>query len=245
LSDKKSKTSRDKNEDEITEELLQSVLRRWKSKVQKSRQALADHEEAFIDYAHLQGLWTSIAGRALEEIGKLPEAIAVNTADLDDIPRVSEIIRSEVHSALNRLATGNNDQFISGVPEEIEEKEIDAPPGTLTSDLILIERTRQNHLVAELNERQSLIAAGALMNAQAVEAAMCNMVGIARTKLLALANGFARLITAQSYQAVIATLAEEIGLVIAELKPEVPTEADVTAAADVSETDEDEDAEDN
>ncbi|SRR5260221_4815898 len=57
--------------DLLGEMLMRSVLRRWKSKVRISRQALDNHKEQYLDYSELAGLWGSIVDRSLAAIGKL------------------------------------------------------------------------------------------------------------------------------------------------------------------------------
>jgi hypothetical protein len=201
------------------DDLMQSVLRRWKSKVRISRQALENHKEQYLDYSELSGLWGSIVGRSIDEIGKLPAAIANLAKGVEDIARASEIIRQRVYSTLTRLASSNDDAYIESLPEDAEDTEIEAPEGADVSDLIEIERTRHNNLVSELNERRAEVAAGKLLDVQIAESAMMQMIGIARVKLLTLSGGVARLIAAQERKDIVKILADEIEVITSELKP--------------------------
>ena len=210
-----------------TEEMfLQSVLRRWKSKVNASRQSLDHHKEAYIDSSELVGLWNAIIGRAIVEIGKLPAAIARLAEGVEDIATVSEIVRTQVYATLNSLAASSaGDEYIDSLPEEVEESGIEAPENAEISDLIEIERTLENNLVSELNERRVDVANGKLLDVKLAEESMAQMVGIARVKLLALSAGFARLLSAQSRPDIVSILTAELENVTAELKPELPAGA--------------------
>jgi hypothetical protein len=201
------------------EMLMQSVLRRWRSKVGISRQALDNHKDQYLDYSELAGLWGSIVGRAVAEIERLPSKIARLAKGVEDIPRSSEIIRQQVYATLTRLSNSDHDAYIESLPEDVEDTEIEAPEGADVSDLIEIERTRHNNLVSELNERRAEVAAGKLVDVQMAEGVMMQMVGIARAKLLTMAGGFARLIVSQERADIVKILADEIEVITSELKP--------------------------
>jgi hypothetical protein len=201
------------------DELMLSVLRRWRSKVRISRQALDNHKEQYLDHSDLAGLWGSIVGRAVAVIEKLPSKIARLAKGVEDIPRASEIIRTEVYSAITGLSKSNDDEYIDSRPEDVEDAEIVAPEGADVSDLIEIERTRHNNLVSELNERRAEVAAGKLLDVQMAEGVMMQMVGIARAKLLTMTGGFARLIVSQERADIVKILADEIEVITSELKP--------------------------
>jgi hypothetical protein len=207
------------------EMFLESVLRRWKSKTAISRQSLENHEEAYVDYSELGGLWHSMVGRAISEIEKLPSTIARKAAGVEDIATVSEIVRKQVYATLNTLAGSDENEYIDSLADVVEESSIEASDGADISDLIEIERTLQNNLVSRLNERRALVAAGKLLNAELAEKAMGDMVSIARSKLLALPGGFARLIASQERAAIVKILKEELKSVTAELKPDLPAGA--------------------
>jgi hypothetical protein len=202
-----------------TEEMF---LQRWKSKVKASQQSLDHHKEVYLDYSELVGLWNSIIGRATTEIGKLPATIARLAEGVEDIATVSEIVRTQVHATLNTLSASNENEYIDGLPEEVEEASIEAPENADISDLIEIERTLQNNLVSDLNERRADVADGKLLDVNLAEQSMTQMVGIARVKLLALSAGFARLLSAQSRSDIVSILTDELEHITAELKPELP-----------------------
>jgi hypothetical protein len=202
-----------------SDELMLSVLRRWRSKVGISRQALDNHREQYLDHSDLSGLWGSIVGRAVAEIERLPRKIANLAKGVEDIASVSEIIRQQVYATLTRLSKSDDDGYLDSLPADAEDAEIEAPEGADVSDLIEIERTRHNNLVSELNERRAEVAAGQLVDLEMAKGMMGQMVGIARAKLLTLAGGFARLIAAQERADIVKILADEIEVITSELKP--------------------------
>ncbi len=145
-----------------------------------------------------------------------------------------------MYATLSSLAKSGDDAYIDSLPAEAEEAQIDVPKGADISDLIEIERTIQNNLVSELNERRADVAAGRLLDAALAEKSMANMVGIARARLLTLSAGFARLIAGQKRQDIVRILADEIEVITRELKPDLEVgvvELDAAVVEDEEEED--------
>lgn len=91
--------------------------------------------------------------------------------------------------------------------------------GDEITDLIDAERSKHNNLVVEFNERTADLVSGELVMVEAAEKSMGERVGVARTKLLAIPNGDARLLVAQDRETIIHELRNAITEAVDALRP--------------------------
>ncbi|SRR5258708_8886379 len=91
-----------------SDDLLQSVLRRWKSKVRITRQKIAKLDSELMSFEDLMNVWEHIKTSTSRRLEPWPERVAERLVGIEDIPRASEVLREEIHALLNELVIAND-----------------------------------------------------------------------------------------------------------------------------------------